>query len=89
MKSFLNIVLGVVIYVVLSIIASPFLSFNFGAKPNRFEEVIGFFIKHPFGFFFINMSSIIGMILMLLSNGIFWSTLVVKGIPIIKKLIQK
>lgn len=89
MKSLFAIIIGVVIYVVFSLIATPFLSFNFGAKPNLLEKIVGFFIKHPFGYFFINMSSIMGMVLMLLLNGIFWSTLILKGVPIIKKMILK
>lgn len=89
MKNLFGIIIGVIIYVVFSLIATPFLSFNFGAKPNLLEKILGFFIKHPFGYFFINMSSVIGMLLMLLLNGIFWSVVILKGIPAIKKIILK
>lgn len=89
MKSLFAIIIGVVIYVVFCLIATPFLSFNFGAKPNLLEKILDFFIKHPFGYFFINISWGMGMILMLLLNGIFWSILILKGVPIIKRMILK
>jgi hypothetical protein len=57
MKSLFTIIIGVVIYVVFSLIATPFLSFNFGAKPNLLEKIVGFllntlldiFYKYVFG----------------------------------------
>ena len=89
MRSLLLIILGVVVYILFSIIVTPFLGYNFGANPTILEKTLGFFIKHPFGYFFINMTSIIGMILMLIFNGLFWSTLIIKGIPLIKKIMPK
>lgn len=51
MKNLIIIGIGVIVYAAFSLIATPFLSFNFGAKPNLLEKILGFFIKHPFGYF--------------------------------------
>ncbi len=87
MKSILAISIGAVIYVVLSLIATPFLGYNFGAKPTFIERVLKFFIEYPFGL--LKVLSENYFVLMIILNGVFWSTVLLKGIPIIKKLIFK
>jgi hypothetical protein len=87
MRSLFVIIIGVIVYVVFSIIATPFLGYNFGAKPTFFERFVKFFIEYPFGL--LKVLSENYFILMLVLNGVFWSFLILKGIPIIKKLILK
>lgn len=87
MKSIFAIPIGAVVYVVISIIATPFLGYNFGAKPTFFERILMFFIEYPFGL--LKMLSENYFILMLILNGLFWSTVLLKGIPIIKKVLMK
>lgn len=87
MKNLIVIAIGVIVYVVLSIIITPFLGYNFGAKPTIIERVVKFFIEYPFGL--LKVLSENYFILMLVLNGIFWSTLILKGVPIIKRMILK
>lgn len=87
MRNLVIIIVGTVVYVVLSIIATPFLGYNFGAKPTIIERVIKFFIEYPFGL--LKTLSNNYFILMLVLNGIFWSVVILKGIPAIKKIILK
>lgn len=86
MKNLIVIIVGTVVYVILSIIATPFLGYNFGAKPTIIERVIKFFIKYPFGL--LKTLSNNYFILMLVLNGIFWSIVILKGIPAVKKLLK-
>ncbi len=87
MRSLFVITIGVIVYVVFSIIVSPFLGYNFGAKPTLIERIVKFFIEYPFGL--LKVLSENYFILMLLLNGVFWSTLILKGVPFIKKMILK
>lgn len=87
MKNLIVIAIGVIVYVVLSIIITPFLGYNFGAKPSIIERVVKFFIEYPFGL--LKVLSENYFILMLVLNGIFWSTLILKGVPVIKRMILK
>jgi hypothetical protein len=61
----------------------PFLGFNFGNKPPMYERIVGFFVHYPFGC--IKVLSDDYVILMLTLNGIFWSILIIKVIPYIRK----
>lgn len=87
MKNLIFIAIGVFVYVVLGIIITPFLGYNFGAKPTIIEGVVEFFIEYPFGL--QKGLSENYFILMLVLNGIFWSTLIIKGVPTIKRMLLK
>ena len=84
MKSFFFIV-GVIVYVICSILVIPFLSFSFGARPTVIEEVVGFIIKFPIGFLIKDLSKG-GVLVMLILNGIFWNAIVMKCIDIVRQI---
>lgn len=87
MKTFLSILIGFIVYVALWFIITIFiLGFNFGNEP-FYQKPFEFFIKFPFGYF--KKFSENYFLLMLILNGLFWSTIFVKGIPIIKRMILK
>jgi hypothetical protein len=87
MKNLIVIAIGVIVYVVLSIIITTFLGYNFGAKPTIIERVVKFFIEYPFGLMKVLSENY--FILMLVLNGIFWSALILKGVSVIKRMILK
>lgn len=87
MKSVIILIFGVIIYVVGSLIITPFLGYNFGAEPTTIERVLRLFIEYPFGL--IKVLSEKYFILMLILNGLFWSTIFVKGTPILKRMILR
>jgi hypothetical protein len=87
MKSLFVVFIGAIIYIIGSMIITPFLGYNFGAKPSFFERVVKFFIEYPFGL--IKTLSENYFFIMLILNGIFWSALILKGIPYIKRMLLK
>ncbi len=87
MKNLYLILLGVLIYVITSLIITPFLSFSFGAKPPLYERLLKLFIEYPFGLF-KNLSENYFLIMLFL-NGFFWSIFLIKCFFVLKKLIFK
>ena len=83
-KSFIVLVIFVLIYIVIGLIVIPFLGFNFGAKPSLFEKVIGFFVDFPFGY--IGKLTKNYFLLMLALNGIFWGCVLAVITYLVKRI---
>ncbi|MBK7909392.1 MAG: hypothetical protein KA147_02625 [Bacteroidia bacterium] len=87
MKSIISITIGVIVYVAFSMLLTPFIGYNFGTKTTIGEKIIKFFIEYPFGIWkYVSENH---FILMLLLNGIFWSIIIIKGMPIVKRIVLK